>query len=174
MRPRDQPTQPRKKINALVGMKIYTCEYQSITFYPGIKAFQRRGKSFPLCHQSLPGVHSQKEQSSGNALWYHWRDNWKIKRWRYEIKYSMKCSTNVIAAIKVFEENLGQNISNRSGLSGTTLKFTLIAESPERGNAHELQAADAVAQATKGAIRNLAFCLIKLVVSPKSLPLWHC
>ena len=62
----------------------------------------------------------------------------------------------------VFEENLGGSTSDRSGLSGTTLKFTLTAESPERGNAHELQAADAVAQATKGAIRNLAFRLIKL------------
>ena len=62
----------------------------------------------------------------------------------------MECSTDAIAVIKVFEENLGGNTSDRSGLSGTTLKFTLSAESPERGNANELQAADAVAQAAEG------------------------
>ena len=62
----------------------------------------------------------------------------------------MECSTDAITVIKVFEENLGGNTSDRSGLSGTTLKFTLTAESPERGNANELQAADAVAQAAEG------------------------
>ena len=62
----------------------------------------------------------------------------------------MECITDVIAGIEVFEENLGRNTSDRSGLSGTTLKFTLTIESPEGGNADELQAADAVAQATKG------------------------
>ena len=64
--------------------------------------------------------------------------------------YSMECSTDAISAIKVFEENLGGNTSGRSGLSGTVLKFTLTAESPERGNASDLQGADAVAQATEG------------------------
>ena len=50
----------------------------------------------------------------------------------------------------VFEENLGGSTSDRFGLSGTTLKFTLTAESPERGNANELQVADAVVQANEG------------------------
>ena len=62
----------------------------------------------------------------------------------------MECSTDAIAAIKVFEENLGRNTSDRSGLSGTKLKFTLTAESPEGGNADDLQAPDAVAQAAEG------------------------
>ena len=62
----------------------------------------------------------------------------------------MECSTDAIAAIKVFEENLGRNTSDRSGLSGTTLKFTLTDESPEGGNADDLRAADAVAQAAEG------------------------
>ena len=66
------------------------------------------------------------------------------------MKYSVECSTDVIAAITVFEEDLGGSTSDRSGLSAMTLKFTLTAESPERGNANELQAADAVAQATEG------------------------
>ena len=66
------------------------------------------------------------------------------------MKYSVECSTDAIAATPVFEENLGGNTSDRSGLSGMTLKFTLTAESPDRGNANELQAADAVVQATEG------------------------
>ena len=62
----------------------------------------------------------------------------------------MECSTDAIAAIKVFEENLGRNTSDRSGLSGTTLKFTLTDKSPEGANADDLRAGDAVAQAAEG------------------------
>ena len=62
----------------------------------------------------------------------------------------MEYSTDAIVAIKVFEENLGGSTSDRSGRSGTTLKFTLTVESPERGSADDLQAADAVAKAAEG------------------------
>ena len=66
------------------------------------------------------------------------------------MKYSVECSADAIAVITVFEEDLGGSTSGWSGLSGMTLKFTFTAESPERGNANELQAANAVAQATEG------------------------
>ena len=66
------------------------------------------------------------------------------------MKYSMECSTDAIAAIKVFEENLGGNTSGQSSLMGTILKFTLTAESPMGGNANKLQAANVVAETTKG------------------------
>ena len=65
------------------------------------------------------------------------------------MKYSVEYSTDAIAVIKVFEENLGGNTSSQSSLVGTTLKFTLTAESPMGGNANELQAANVVTETTK-------------------------
>ena len=49
----------------------------------------------------------------------------------------------------MFEENLGEDTSDGSDLSGMTIKFVLAADSGESASVAELQATDVVTQATE-------------------------
>ena len=62
----------------------------------------------------------------------------------------MRCSTDASSGITVLEDTLlvGKNTTDRSDLSGITIKFALAAEPRGGANADERQATDAVTRAT--------------------------